>query len=68
MISLGVRDKWVPNRARVYISNVHSFPIYFLFSHEPTLILLKGKVVIPEYVMISDHKRFPDIDSAGILL
>lgn len=69
MISFRAGDKWVPNRARVCISTVHSIPIYFfLFSLKQILILFKGKVVISECIMISEHERFPDIHSAGILL
>lgn len=70
MISFRVRDKWIPNRARVCISTVHSIPIYFYsVSNRFSLILFKGKVVISECIMILlEHERFLDIDSTGILL
>lgn len=41
---------------------------FYSASNRVSLILFKGKVVFLECVMISEHKRFPDIDSAGILL
>lgn len=69
MISLRVRDKWVPNRARAHISTIQfSNVLFYSASNQVPLILFKRKVVFLECVMISEHKRFPDIDSAGVLL
>lgn len=42
--------------------------LFYSASKGLPLILFKGKVVFLECVMISEHKRFPDIDSAGVLL
>lgn len=69
MISLRLRDKWVPNKARIYISTIQFSNIFFTqASNQFPLILFKLKGVFLEYVMISDHERFPDVDSAGNLL
>lgn len=52
----------------IYLHCTQYSNIFFLFSLKQILILFKGKVVISECIMISEHERFPDIDSAGILL
>lgn len=46
----------------------YSNKFFYSVSNRFSLILFKGKVVISECIMISEHERFPDIDSAGILL